>query len=151
MRDRINKCYKERGGTLTTATTIIVLFSSLSRRIKKTEIKKSFQKNQQQQQKKNSINRTDRPKARTVRRLEWRPMIDRVFDCATTTSTSILVPLFLVFFCLFFFGREELELGCYWVHHRTHWKTTTSRIIFLALPSLHQFQLHKNKGLTRSK
>lgn len=103
MRDRINKCYKERGGTLTTATTIIVLFSSLSRRIKKTEIKKSFQKNQQQQQKKNSINRTDRPKARTVRRLEWRPMIDRVFDCATTTSTSILVPLFLVFFCLFFF------------------------------------------------
>ena len=53
--------------------------------------------------KKNSINRTDRPKARTVRRLEWRPMIDRVFDCATTTSTSILVPLFLVFFCLFFF------------------------------------------------
>lgn len=111
MRDRINKCYKERGGTLTTATTIIVLFSSLSRRIKKTEIKKSFQKNQQQQQKKNSINRTDRPKARTVRRLEWRPMIDRVFDCATTTSTSILVPLFLVFFCLFFLVGKNWNLG----------------------------------------
>ena len=61
--------------------------------------------------KKNSINRTDRPKARTVRRLEWRPMIDRVFDCATTTSTSILVPLFLVFFCLFFLVGKNWNLG----------------------------------------